>query len=1231
MTHEALLAVLSRISAEPVDQYLQAVVASSQCSNVISFVHDGRWATLLIQTAQELTSLTSPHSAVYAILSKWCSPSLPVEPTLYLRAIDITIRLLHRVDDSLAISRLWEDWTAAIPYASVLSRLQARPEGISTALEELLGPNIPRWHSWACWRPHGDRILRWQALWHEKHMRALWTLLGPDPESLGGTCREISPSAPAYHITNGTFNHWLKTNGLTPGPRLLDADAKELRRFSDDLFCAVDGICSDGPIGTEALFFEHVCMDKQLGLDDHALHLMKLCKDAISEEAQAFLMMVLQREDAPLAPRCLTSTIIKGLRILDKDAYAELRTYLKDDIMTQVYRATDSLRNQYLDWVGHDQALQSAHANAISSFQLALTPSSSWLQGAELRETSFDAEHGIWLKSLYTFSALYKAIVADNGTLEVLATKYIRDFVFGNDTTGDEELALMHHLHALWVRTTSSSKRSAALSLAGAQDTPLVARTGCIIDLALLQEASARALSACITRSTDSSASDVCRQAMALAADAVQQPGSHKDCWRSLVRYVMGMYRLSPQYVLQLRTFTDCAVSTYEHWIWNLYRVFDDTISHLDAALAWTQRLSAYSRTLDDLHAMPNSNQSIRCIYTAFDRVQSETVFQALSCVKQESREERRTAMLHILQCLTNTHAYAGTTLAGVQLIKEASHSCFEQCCKLIDLSLTQSLYVAAVQLNVWLATTVLDQSTTKALQCLAVALHLPPTAKADLAKDYFLRRVADLMKGAAELDATRAQLKRTDKSGVAALLLKLKIEDTTSTTDDENLSLPDDIINMVEQVDERTLELSFSTAHLKLLQRKAMGLTASESIIVRITRAPSGSWESFCVHVCDPQTDWHSIKHNPMKLSQSTPHRLPCEGRDTRIGYAIMRSDWRWLVSTHSTRGTSVGVIYRNIERAIKLFGNHCIVCDQSLQADLYRPTLCAANGCWAIWIQSSLEVRLADVRLDEPVVELLLAAVQASVTWMSIKGTLDLLPTRPARLNQNAPLLDLMNKIPSIATAVKSLDDLYQIKSKYSLRGELLLSWLCNGYKGVLASANSGPLRIPNLPNVLQFVMVDSPPPIAAAFAKHDHLQPRQVLFHGTSMDRLWPILCQGLKVLSSTSFQTHGAAHGSGIYLAENPSTAVGYASQAPCQQPTFAAQHSAYVNKKVLLGIEYAGNDASRGNGIHVATDPTKLLLRYIFLLPEGFRAPIANHVVPAMLSNISTLRSGVRKT
>jgi hypothetical protein len=62
-------------------------------------------------------------------------------------------------------------------------------------------------------------------------------------------------------------------------------------------------------------------------------------------------------------------------------------------------------------------------------------------------------------------------------------------------------------------------------------------------------------------------------------------------------------------------------------------------------------------------------------------------------------------------------------------------------------------------------------------------------------------------------------------------------------------------------------------------------------------------------------------------------------------------------------------------------------------------------------------------------------------------------------------------------------------------------------------------------------------------------------------------------------------------------------------------------------KLLLGCEVIDVGKSVSKSIHVVTDKSSVMVRYILLLPNDASAPIANHVVPAMASGMRALRTG----
>ena len=127
----------------------------------------------------------------------------------------------------------------------------------------------------------------------------------------------------------------------------------------------------------------------------------------------------------------------------------------------------------------------------------------------------------------------------------------------------------------------------------------------------------------------------------------------------------------------------------------------------------------------------------------------------------------------------------------------------------------------------------------------------------------------------------------------------------------------------------------------------------------------------------------------------------------------------------------------------------------------------------------------------------------------------------------------------------------------------------------------------------------------------------------FHGSGTANWYSIMRNGLRSLSPTALMAHGAAHGSGVYLAANLSTSIGYTAnrnhgyQGDSVDSTwqraaadFAAACEMDVAKKppVLVALCEVTNSCPQSNRlaasqIYVA-GTEDVALRYLFLLPQG---------------------------
>ncbi|KAF2170457.1 hypothetical protein M409DRAFT_19278 [Zasmidium cellare ATCC 36951] len=1218
LSEPAVAEVLTAFSQREgyLEDYLQAFVAAGHGKSHAA--GDAAWATTLVAVHGATASPNPSPAVLHAVFLQSVNKPLPIDPILRCKVPDVVRPLLSKFNVALGNWQKSQDWTSALPLQSVLSKIDEGMNGRLPLLEELLQADVPKWRHWAAWRPNTDRLKAWQPM-SKDWLRPLWFLLGPNFDFVDG----VHVSTLSRIILDGRFIAWLEESGITIGPGLLVDDTQDaLTTFTLRLFEVIDTVCAKG--GLSATFFWHLWLDDQLGLDGHTLKLWELARVSLFKRAPLFLQGVLQGgpggDDA-------TSTLSVGLCALDNAAYKNLRTYLNTDIWHFTIEAGNSLKSTFLtdlqadnDWFLSATAIV-GFCSTISKFP--------WLGDSQDRSLTLSPGTPVTMVSLAALQELHQTLQWPDDFLEPTAQAYISNVVLGQNHCGqDDGLSVIKELHVIWQHPKNRPHRSAALALAHLRDVSASYRAQCLQEIYVFNDSQVKKLEDAMI-GIKYKAADMCHCIVRLAAKAVRKNPAAKIAWAAVTRYVLETYNISPRYAVADRLLTRCSFKKYQNWVKNLFCIFGDLVEDIAESMEWLETLSRLRDVLVTLQRIPESQRALHVIFTSYGSLFSLHVVDMLVCIQQQTNQDRSELMCHLVLSLTEK-SLAKQVSETVCLLSSISQAGFDQCKELVVLSDRESLYVAAVQMEVWLQDESMSPNIKKALRCLGEALHLPASPQAVTAKDYFLKRVETMIKSAHELESMRIYLKGTDRVGVATVLTNLGLEDSTSLLEEEIMDLPNEFFNFVEQMDDQVVELQFPLTGVKELQRNAMGLKPNESLVVWLTTDVDGTRESFCVHAIDTDTEWSKLQHDPIKVLQSKPpSRQSCKhSRPTRVACMIMRCGWQKLRATHRA---TLAEIYQDIESAIKTYGDKCLVCNGSIGAHLYRPTVCSKAACRSIYLFSDLDVRLADLHLNQKAVGLLLAAVQSAALAMSSRAddtSIDLLPDRPIRLADNKKLITMLDSIPAITKMVGGLSDFNSIRTRHSIRHELLFSWTLNTYQGFIVEA-TGSLRIPNMPNVLQFVLADSPPGIMAAFAKHDHTQPRQVLFHGTSMDRLFAILCQGLKVLGQTSLQVHGAVYGTGIYLAEEPSLAVSYSRATQRRSSSFSTQHAEFVNKRILLGIEYAGEDGKQGNGIYVAADPTKLLLRYIFLLPQTFKAPLANHVVPALQSNFHTLKMGAR--
>lgn len=464
------------------------------------------------------------------------------------------------------------------------------------------------------------------------------------------------------------------------------------------------------------------------------------------------------------------------------------------------------------------------------------------------------------------------------------------------------------------------------------------------------------------------------------------------------------------------------------------------------------------------------------------------------------------------------------------------------------------------------------------------------------------------LVEHATQLETSRWNLKRTDARGHSKLLREAGIQDTLGRAAGQGV--PAELADAVEEVAPNEYELSFPLTGLNELQRMARGVPNGARLLV--VRVCLTSHRGFCVHYA-PNDEATADRHRYWKMSSNDPDRPVCGTKPSLFTYCLSRNLHRLLISPQT-----VSVVHSNIEKWVTTSPSTCGVCGALISVKLWKTAACS-QPCSIRFRMAPLEVRLHNLLVDPLSMDLLISSVYAA----ALDGSaLDLIPGCPVA---KASLPTVINSLPSMETLAKapSLSQALQ-NSRYAVDQERLLSWLCLSFRGFLRSVPSG-FAIPSMPQTQQFLLMNSHHEREKAFETHLGATASAgsgPVFHGTSISRLYLILSAGLKNVSNTPLMRHGAASGPGIYCGDEQATSLAYS------QAIGSSWSNSAINQqmRVMLGCELAKYPTAN-TPTHVVQDETRVLVRYVFLLPANYHTPPRRHVVPAMSTAFAMLRSG----
>ena len=1237
------------------DTYMLSIVAASHIKPGVISEADGIWAKAIFafpKSNHSSESLAQHLRDTLQRLSLGTSHVLLLHRHIIAYARQVCSAFVANLE-TLSVSNQWLH-----AYETAFQVLASVPAGRVGTAEPLFEPqglldgSFPRWRIWANWRPRLARLQLWHRTSFERRafLAKFMALEGPDFSGHGqGSLREglIQRASNLSHP-----ELWWGDVRINVAPGIQDEANETIDRFMR----IVDHSCTADH--DYVAFFLDFCRKQPVTATT-----MTFLEDlkSVGNAKLSYLFLHLQTGDGQMDDIAQMMPIIKSLRS------QPLREFLGPFLVSHASNHLEKMQVKLLKLLDSNCGLDDA---LVRLFQYRAT-----IRGVSWLLPMLDPSLRNAISNVPARGAV-RALTALRTALQTLSSSESRSL--GNEvqdrcriliTSGrvddDDSVSIVPTMIDIWQRGLDHKRQCSAIIIAQSGEFGLDLQRQCLAEMANLPDEMVSTITAVFQGQTRDKFT-ACVNFMRLYG-----PKPIGGCWRRLI------YSLFVKYDQQ---FVEIAIADgVVQWLdllMNIQSVFQDMMDWYSPTLlkpdihAWTQSILSddLMPILKAFEKRSEKGQALQCLLTGSGCQESLLgLLRSLEASQSEHWQGVAENTITMLKCDgSNARDLAQIVSFSSQMTPKGSHEFLR----------TLHLNQGRVEPYAKLLTTALLQdpdlnfSDCRAIRHLATYLGLEADLEGAVGKDelkttaeYLEDQCAALMVEAQRLESLRLSLRAVQPREVSRLLAKLNIE-VPSIVDDILAILPSALVDVVRKIGNHQVELQFPVDHLTKLQSRALGAPGAQGFLVRLIIPSEDLPAGFCVHTYElgktPANDDH--QHTPWVVGDfsTEPSEPYCRGLTNRGEFQLSRILYRNLRKGF----TSVAETYTELASEIDHLMDHCVVCGLDHGVPILRSSICESPNCAEIYLRASYRILLADVWHDAPVMNLLLTAVYASAS-ASDADLLNNLPT-----SDRASALQMLSDLPGVSSIQKSLEtflggtpaesvseentqsppapppslisgflalaseyiasgtgktSLIDASSPYFLSTVLpTLAWACTNYGGYLATA-SGQLRVPMFPEDHQFLVANSSPALEKAFSVQFKTaqSTSSVLFHGTSLDRLYPILSQGLRVCSGTSLQRHGAAHGSGIYMAEEPSTSWGYARNAPSVS---ALKWSSIKDMHVLLGCELAGASTAGYPGIHVISDASRLIVRYVFLMPPSAQMPLARHVVPAMQSVFASLRS-----
>jgi hypothetical protein len=311
------------------------------------------------------------------------------------------------------------------------------------------------------------------------------------------------------------------------------------------------------------------------------------------------------------------------------------------------------------------------------------------------------------------------------------------------------------------------------------------------------------------------------------------------------------------------------------------------------------------------------------------------------------------------------------------------------------------------------------------------------------------------------------------------------------------------------------------------------------------------------------------------------------------RFMYQIARSAWFIL------RKFSDLSAQRQIQELIRNAHHMCIICGTDLGTEdlLYRSTTCGPQ-CSIRFRGTALEVRVPELhRLLSRQGEVLMVFQAALLAAFCLHESLSAPMSLQALTTAFTNLIEMLPLVGDTALAVALI--------KNSPLLELAVAWSSTHYRGCLIQTDV----LGDHPDYSLFLF-NGRPKLELAYGENSLKGNKQSLlvFHGTTMDRLYPIMSDGLKF--DSHLEQNARLYGQGIYVTNDSNVAMTYARNIIRDPRAPSTQYR--IGWRVLLVCELLQPDSfykpsslcSPPSKVYVVDKPDMLILRGVIAFKVG---------------------------